>query len=193
METQTSLTLLLVFCKGIDTFVSYLFIICRDYVLRISIDLMKENGFTLKRANSRRYSAETFIDTDNADDIALLANTSTQAESLLHCLEQAAGKIDLHVNVDKTEYMCFNKKKKKKRAISNGNSLKFVGMFIYLSSCVSSTESDTNIRLAKAWTAIDTLSIIWKSNLSDKIKQRWYQFCSMDAPHERWRSVLRKS
>ena len=34
---------------------------------------------------------------------------------------------------------------------------------------ISSTESDINI--GKAWTAIDRLSIIWKSDLFDKIKQ----------------------
>ena len=32
-----------------DTFVPYMFIICLDYVLRTSIDLIKENGFTLKK------------------------------------------------------------------------------------------------------------------------------------------------
>ena len=32
-----------------NTLVPYLFIICLDYVLRTSIDLMKENGFTLKK------------------------------------------------------------------------------------------------------------------------------------------------
>ena len=32
-----------------NTLASYLFIIWLDYVLRTSIDLMKENGFTLKR------------------------------------------------------------------------------------------------------------------------------------------------
>ena len=37
-----------------DTLASYLFIICLDYVLRASIDLIKENGFTLKKARSRR-------------------------------------------------------------------------------------------------------------------------------------------
>ena len=31
-----------------DTLAPYLFIIYPDYVLRTSIDLMKENGFTLK-------------------------------------------------------------------------------------------------------------------------------------------------
>ena len=45
-----------------------------------------------------------------SDDIALLANTPAQSESLLHTLEQAAGDIGLHVNADKTEFMCFNKR-----------------------------------------------------------------------------------
>ena len=40
---------------------------------------------------------------DNADDIALLANTPTQAKSQLHSLVQAAGGIGLHVNTDRTE------------------------------------------------------------------------------------------
>ena len=79
-----------------DTFAPYLFIICQDDVLRMSIDLMKENGFTLKKA-------KTFTDVDYADDIALPANTSTQAKSLLHSLEKGVCGIDRHVNTDKTE------------------------------------------------------------------------------------------
>ena len=35
-----------------DMFAPYLFIICLDYVLRISIDIVKENGFTLKKGNN---------------------------------------------------------------------------------------------------------------------------------------------
>ena len=50
------------------------------------------------------------MDVDYADDIALLANTPAQAETLLHSLEQAAGGIGLHVNTDRTEYMCFNQR-----------------------------------------------------------------------------------
>ena len=42
---------------------------------------------------------------DYVNDIALEANSATQAESLLHSLKQAAGGIGLHVNADKTEYM----------------------------------------------------------------------------------------
>ena len=66
------------------------------------IDLMKENGFKLKKnARSRLYPAQTITDADYADDITLLANTSTKDESLLHTLKQATGGINLHVNADK--------------------------------------------------------------------------------------------
>ena len=36
-----------------DMLAPYLFIICLDYVFQKLIDLMKENGFTLKKARSR--------------------------------------------------------------------------------------------------------------------------------------------
>ena len=70
-----------------DTLAPYLFIICFDYVLRTSIDLMKENGFKLAKERSRRYPAQTITDADNTVHVALLANSLTQAESLLHCLK----------------------------------------------------------------------------------------------------------
>ena len=76
-------------------------IICLDYVLRTSIDKIKENGFELTKKRSRRYSAKTITDADYADDIAILANTPNQAETLLHSLEQAAAGINLHVNAHK--------------------------------------------------------------------------------------------
>ena len=91
-----------------DALAPYLFIICQDYVLRISIDKMKDNGFKLAKERSRRYPAQTIADVDYADDIAFLANIPAQAESLLHSLERTAAGIGLHVNADKTEYMCFD-------------------------------------------------------------------------------------
>ena len=47
-------------------------------------------------------------DADYAEDIAILANTPDQAETLLHSLERAAASIGLYVNAHKTEYMCYN-------------------------------------------------------------------------------------
>ena len=70
-----------------DTLAPYLFIICLYYVLRTSIDKMKENGYELTKKRSRRYPAKTITDADYADDIALLANTPNQAETLLHSSE----------------------------------------------------------------------------------------------------------
>ena len=57
----------------------------------------------------------------------------------------------------------------------NGSSLKLVDKFTYLKSSVSSNERDINTRLAKAWTANDRLSVIWKSDLTDKIKRSFFQ------------------
>ena len=53
--------------------------------------------------------------------------------------------------------------------------LKLVDKFTYQESSVSSTEKDIDTRLTKAWTAIDKLSIIWKSDLIDKMKRSFFQ------------------
>ena len=57
--------------------------------------------------------------------------------------------------------MCFHHHSKKSSEIVHIN--------------VSSTVSDGNIRLAKAQTAIDRLSIMWKSDLSNEMKQDFFQ------------------
>ena len=80
-----------------DTLAPYLFIICLDFVLRTSINKMKDNGFKLTKETSRRYPAHTITDADYIDDIGLLANAPTQPETLLHSLERAAPRIGLHV------------------------------------------------------------------------------------------------
>ena len=113
------------------------------------------------------------MDADYAEEIALLKNTHAQAESLLQNLERAAGGIDFHVNSDKTEYMGFNQGVGI-GTLKDGPS-KLVDKFTYLGNSVSSTEKDINTRLAKAWTAIYRLLISWKSDLTDKIKRRFFQ------------------
>ena len=156
-----------------NTLVPYLFIICLDYVLRTLIDKIKENGFELTKKRNRRYPAKTITDVDYANDIAILANTPNQAKTLLYSLEQAAAGIGLRVNTHKMEYMCFNQTGD--ISTLDGKSLKLVDKFTYLGSSVSSTEKDIDMRLMKAWTAIDKLSIMWKSDLTDKIKRSFFQ------------------
>ena len=61
---------------------------------------------------------------------------------------------DLFVNADKTDISTLS-----------GKPLKLVDPFTYHGSNIWSTESDANIRIRKAWTIIDRLSIIWKPAL----------------------------
>ena len=177
-----------------DTLAPYLFIICQDYVLRTSIDKMKDNGFKLTKERSRRYPAQAIMGADYADQIVLLVNTPTQAETQLHSLERAAAGRGLHVNAHKTEYMCFNQRDD--ISTLNGSSQKLIDKFTYLGSFVSSTNRDIK-RVAKAWTANDRLSVIWKSDLTDKVKRRFskqclYRYCCMDELHGRQLNVWRK-
>ena len=104
---------------------------------------------------------------------AILANTSNWAETLQHSLERAAEGIGLQFNARKTEYMCFNQTVN--ISTPDGSSLKLVNKFTYIGSSVSSTEKDIDTRLTKAGTAIDKLSIIWKSNLTDEMKRSFFQ------------------
>ena len=156
-----------------DMLAPYLFIIFLDYVLRTTIDKIKENGFELTKKRSRRYSAKATTDANYADDIAILANTPKQAETQLHSLEWTAAGIGIHVNAHKTEYTCFNQTDN--ISTLDGTSLKLVDKFTYLGSSVSSTEKDINTWLMKAWTTIDKLSIVWKSDLTDKMKCSFFQ------------------
>ena len=101
--------------------------------------------------------------------------------------------------------MCFNWE----GAISTliGGPLKLFDKFTYLGSSVSSTENDVNI--VKVWTAIDRLPIIQKSDLSNKMKQNFFQavavsmwcihtvllvlsYYCMDASHERQQNTEKK-
>ena len=56
-----------------------------------------------------------------------------------------------------------------------GTPLKLVDKFTYLGSSVESTKKDLETRLTKAWIAITRLSIIWKSDLTDKMKRSFFQ------------------
>ena len=140
---------------------------------RLCTDKIRENGFELTKKRDRRYPAKTITDADYADDIAILANTPNQAETLLHSLERAATGIGLYVNAHKTEYMCYNQTGD--ISTLDRTPLKLVDKFTYLGSSVTSTKKDINTRLTKAWTAINRLLIIWKSDLTDKMKCSFFQ------------------
>ena len=71
----------------------------------------------------------------------------------------------------------------------DGTSLKPVDKFTYLGSSVSSTEKKTkniDTRLTKSWTAIDKLSIIWMSDLTDKMKRSFFPAAVMSILQYGW-------
>ena len=69
--------------------------------------------------------------------------------------------------------MCFNQTVD--ISTLGGSPLKLVDNFTYPGSSVSSIGKDIDMRLAKAWTAINRLSVIWKSDLTDKMKRSFFQ------------------
>ena len=73
----------------------------------------------------------------------------------------------------KKEYICYNQTGD--ITTLDRTPLKLEDKFTYLGSSVSSTETVIDTRLTKEWTAIDRLSIIWKSDLTDKMKRSFFQ------------------
>ena len=69
--------------------------------------------------------------------------------------------------------MCYNQTED--ISTVDGTPLKLVDKFTYLGSSVESTEKDIDTRLTKSWTAINRLSIICKSDLTDKMKRSFFQ------------------
>ena len=133
---------------------------------------MKENEFTLKKV-SRRYPAETIME---ADYIALLVNTPTQVECLLHSPELVAlASMWMQIKCR----TCFNLEGD--ISTLNVGSLKLVDKFMDFGCSTPSTESNTNMCLSKGWT-INKLSIIWKSDLSDEIKCNFFQAVVVSIP-----------
>ena len=55
------------------------------------------------------------------------------------------------------------------------SSLKLEEKFTYLGNSVSSTENDINTQQEKAWSAMESLLVIWKPDLPDKMKCNFFQ------------------
>ena len=77
-----------------DTLAPYLFTIALDYVMRQAVGNESNLGFTLDRSRSRQHPAKVICDTDFADDIALLSNTTEQAQLLLYQVENLQSRLD---------------------------------------------------------------------------------------------------
>ena len=63
----------------------------------------------------------------------------------------------------------------------NGKPLNIVDQLTYLGSKISSTKNDVRICIGKLWTALDKLSTIWNSDLSDEIKWEFFRAVALSA------------
>ena len=174
-----------------DTLAPFLFIICLDYILKNSLDCNKELGFTISKSKSSSYTAVSITDSDYADDIALITYDLSEANTLLLLIEEKANEIGLKINAGNTEYMSFNHNEKTKSISKslNGENIKKVDDFKYLGSYIGSTEHDINIRIAKAWAALNNLNIIWKSNIQRKPKNKLLESCCRNCSSLRFRNL----
>lgn len=84
-----------------DTLAPFLSVITLDYVLRTLLDKHHHLGFTLSPRLSSRYPPEQLPDVDHADDLAITADTITNATVLLHNLGNEANEVGLYVNASK--------------------------------------------------------------------------------------------
>ena len=158
-----------------DTIAPFLFIICLDYVLKSSIDCSPNFGFTLKKRRSRRHPATYITDTDYADDIAITADSMENIKQLLNQIEEKAKYIGLKINCGKTEYMSFNQKEDHVLTNSEGTTLKKVKDFNYLGCFIGSTTHDIDVRIAKAWGAITSMTKLWKSKISERLNRNFFR------------------
>ena len=143
-------------------------------MLRTSADAHKELCLTLEKARSRRYPEQKITDADYADDLALFSDSIADATSLLHYVEDADQKIGLYVNARKTEFLCYNTTGTMKSL--SGDNIKQQEEFVYLGEVnIASTKRDIEIRLGKAWRALDRLNKIWKSNLHANLKRDFFR------------------
>ncbi|CAM1311015.1 Uncharacterised protein r2_g2141 [Pycnogonum litorale] len=114
-------------------------------------------------------------DVDYADDLAVLADVLKYATFLLHSIERTSKEIGLYLNADKTEFICLNQDASEGMKSLNGDKIKQVEDFRYLGSYIATTAQDVNIRLGKAWGALNQLDKIWKSNLPDNLKRNIFR------------------
>ena len=128
-----------------------------------------EIGSTIKPCRSRRVKAEKISDTDFTDDIALIADTVKEAETLMQEVERVDATVGLRMNEGKTKSITQNIENPATKGKSLGNStIEHVEDF---TSRIRDS-SDSDIRKGKAWGACHILQKLWNSKFRKSIKIR---------------------
>ena len=131
-----------------DTLAQFLLIVCLNYVLKNSLYINSNLGFTLSQRRSRCNPELCITDIDYVDDIAITTDSVNAEMILLHKIEEKASYIGLKINTDKTEFT-LNQNQHGIQCITlksrEGHNIKRVEDFKYLGSYIGSTKRDVNI------------------------------------------------
>ena len=147
-----------------DTLAPFLFIIVLDYSLRDAYEhTSSETGIVIEPRRSSRHPEMRLRDSSYADDIGLLNKSLSLAEELLHCVENAALSVGLHLNATKTELLTVNIPGPETIKSLSGKQLKRVDHFKYLGSYIPDSFHDFKVRKAMAWDACNKLERVWVS------------------------------
>ena len=111
--------------------------------MKLILENHPDIGFTFKPASIK------LADIEFADDIALLANSAIDAQTLLQTVEEIAVSVSLKMNESKTKFMT--------EGTIEGIITSLIGE-----------------NIAKAWAACHKLKQIWKSDLRKAIKVRLF-------------------
>ena len=107
---------------------------------------------------------------DGAKNLALLTNTPAQAESLQQRKEQTAGGFGLYGNANKTEYMSLIKRNHFHSKWQVSERCCSRGMWKGRQVHISRQQQHLYRKWCQHTPSVDRLLIIWKSDLTNKIK-----------------------
>ena len=102
-----------------------------------------------------------------------MSNKIENVEKLLKILETVAASVGLYMNTTKTKFIAVNTEGT--ITAQNGCDLEQVNDFNYLGSKIISSENDIQVRIGSAWSALNKLTPIWKSNLDVSTKREFLE------------------
>ena len=112
---------------------------------------------SLQRRMSRRHLAQKRSDLDDADDIAVAADSLQDAQGILSRIEEAASKVGLLINASKTKYMHIHRRPNEQQTLraASGEVPERVQDFKYLGSYTNT--ADVSDRTGQVWAAANKL------------------------------------
>jgi hypothetical protein len=161
-----------------DTLAPFLFVLVLDWVLRTGLPTSGD-GFVLCRRMSRRHPEKRLCVLGYADDLALLSSSATGAQRLFDGLVEAAARVGLVVNAQKTEVFtvphdlpaeitCCD-------AAGRETLLPRCQRFVYLGGLVPQVSEDLARRRGLAWAAFRSVRIVLHSEaLTDAARSQLF-------------------